>query len=40
MGGWIGVLVGLWGADRGFDEVLMGFLGVSLDKWGAGRGIG
>ena len=34
MGGRIGVLMGLWGADRGFD----GFPRGTLDKWGVGGG--
>ena len=30
--------MGLWGSDRGFDGVLMGFLGVSLINGGLHRG--
>ena len=37
-GGWIGVLMGLWGSDRGFDGVSMGFLGVPLVNGGSDRG--
>ena len=40
MGGRIGVLRGLWGSDRGFDGVLMGFLGVPLVNGGSDRGFG
>ena len=30
--------MGLWGSDRGFNGVLMGFLGVTLINGGSDRG--
>ena len=31
--------MGLWGSDRGFDGVLMGFLGVPWVNGGSDRGL-
>ena len=39
MGFWgFGVLMGLWGSDRGFDGVLVDFLGVPLINGGSDGG--
>ena len=40
MGGRIGVLMALWGSDRGFGGVLVGFLGVPWVNGGSDRGFG